>query len=468
LLAIGAITAAFARVLPANPTTVAVAYVVVILLIATGWGVAEATSASLLAVFCLNFFFLPPVGALTIADPQNWVALVAFLITAIVASQVSGRARRRTLEALVRQRDLERLYGLSRALLLTPTPSGTSLSSYIARHIADSFEVPAVAMYDQQTGMISKGGPIDVPGIDEQLRDVAHRGAPISQQPRLTAVPLRLGAEPIGSLAIAGTALDVTVFQSIANLAAIGLERARSHELGARAEAARQSGELRATVLDAVAHEFKTPLTSIKAAASDLLLSIPPDKREHELAEIVAQESDRLQALVTDAVQMLRIESGGFVVHRERHLLARLVAATLTDMAGVLEGHAVVNKVRSDATIDADAELFQLALRQLLNNAVKYSPPTSVIEIAAENQEAQEVTVRNSGSVIPEHEQRRIFDRFYRGTTARHVPGTGMGLAIVEQIARAHGGTIAVSSSVAGGTEFRLVLPIGATGATVS
>ena len=460
LLVIGAITAGFDRVLPVNPTTVALTYLVAILLIATQWGIAEATAASLLAVFCLNFFFLPPVGTLIIADPQNWVALIAFLLTAIVSSQLSGRARRRTREALIRQRDLERLYAFSRALLLTP--SSTSLPADIARHIADCFEAPAVALYDHQTGMLSKAGPEDVAGIDELLRDVARRGVEVHGDGALAVVPLRLGTEPTGSLAIAGVALDDTVFQSIANVAAIGLERARSQELAARAEAARQSGELRATVLDAVAHEFKTPVTSIKAAASDLLSSIPATAREHELAEIVAEESNRLQAIVSDAVQMLRIEAGRFVVRRGRQALSRLVAATISDLASSLNGHTVVNRVAPDATIDADGELLQLALRHLLNNAAKYSPPSSIIEIEARGGEPQEIIVRNSGSVIPDHEQRRIFDRFYRGVAARRIPGTGMGLAIVQQIARAHGGTVTVSSSAALGTEFRLAFPVGA------
>src|SRR5713226_7684867 len=112
---VAVITALYFRFITVNPTTVALTYVVAILLIATSWGIAEATIASLTAVVCFNFFFLPPVGTLTIADPQNWVALVAFLVTAIVASQLSGRARRRNIEAVARQRDLERLYALSRA-----------------------------------------------------------------------------------------------------------------------------------------------------------------------------------------------------------------------------------------------------------------------------------------------------------------------------------------------------------------
>ena len=169
--AVALVTATYVRFSPQNPTTIALSYVVVILLFATGWGIAEAMIASLAAVLCFNFFFLPPVGAFTIADPQNWVALVAFLMTAIVASQLSGRARRRSIEAIARQRDLERLYALSRALLLSERVA--SLPKAIARHIADTFEVPGVGVYDQRTDAVSWAGAAEPPAIDTTLRDVA-------------------------------------------------------------------------------------------------------------------------------------------------------------------------------------------------------------------------------------------------------------------------------------------------------
>jgi two-component system sensor histidine kinase KdpD len=131
---VAVITGLYVQILPVNPTTVALSYLVAILLLATGWGILEATVASLVAVLCFNFFFLPPVGAFTIADPQNLVAFVAFLVTAVVASQLSGRARQRSIDAAARERDLERLYALSRALLLSP--GGPSILEAITRHIA--------------------------------------------------------------------------------------------------------------------------------------------------------------------------------------------------------------------------------------------------------------------------------------------------------------------------------------------
>ncbi len=162
LAAVGVVTAGYARLIPANPTTIALSYVVVILLIATGWGIGEATAASVAAMLCFNFFFLPPVGTFTIADPQNWVALVAFLLTAIIASQLSGRARQRNIEAVARQRDLERLYALSRALLLSD--GGGSVPGAIARHIADAFELQAFGLYDQRTDTVSWAGSDGIAG----------------------------------------------------------------------------------------------------------------------------------------------------------------------------------------------------------------------------------------------------------------------------------------------------------------
>jgi two-component system sensor histidine kinase KdpD len=214
-------------------------------------------------------------------------------------------------------------------------------------------------------------------------------------------------------------------------------------------------------VLDAVAHEFKTPLTSMKAAAGDLLSDIREPGRDHELVVIIDEELDRLQALVTDAVQMLRIDSGDFKVRRDRYLLADIVKATLRALEPRLDGHPIINRVPEGLRADVDRDLIVLALRQLLDNAVKYSPAAATIEVAASGNGTVEIAVRNSGSVIPERERTRILERFYRGAEARHIPGTGMGLAIVQQIAQAHGGSLGVTSSPAAGTAFTLVLPGG-------
>jgi two-component system sensor histidine kinase KdpD len=335
------------------------------------------------------------------------------------------------------------------------------VSGAIGRHIAETFELKAVGLYDQRADAISWAGSTEWPAVETKLRDVARRAISVHDPSGLVVIAIQLGGAPIGSIALVGAGLSDTVLHSIANLAAIGLERARSREATARAEAAQQSGELRATVLDALAHEFKTPLTSMKAAASDLLASTSTNARDHELVAIIDEDLDRFQSLVTDAVQMLRIDAGNFTVHRDRHKLADVVAATAQKFERRLDGHHLLRHVPETLTVDADRDLLGLALRQLLDNALKYSPPTSTIEIQARGNGAVEVIVRNSGSTIPEREQARVVERFYRGAQARRIPGTGMGLAIVEQIARAHGGTLTVSSSPEAGTAFTLSLPRG-------
>jgi len=146
-------------------------------------------------------------------------------------------------------------------------------------------------------------------------------------------------------------------------------------------------------------------------------------------------------------------------VHKGRHPLAAIVAATLQTVEPRLDGRAVITRIPAGLTVDADRDLIALALRQLVDNALKYSPSTAAIEIAAATNGTVEITVHNSGSTIPGRDQARIFERFYRGTHAGQIPGTGMGLAIVQQIARAHDGSATVSSSEDAGTTFTLSLP---------
>jgi two-component system sensor histidine kinase KdpD len=455
--AVALVTVAYARLVQVNPTTVALSYVVLILIIATRWGVAESMVASIAAAVCFNFFFLPPVGTLTIQDPQNWVAVVAFLLTAVVVSQLSGRSRQRRLEAEAGRRTLERLYELSRTLLLADGQAAIHMR--LAQHIAQAFAVSAVALYEAGSDLESTGGAGALPAIEPLLREVVRTGQPMRREDGVTVVPISLGGPPIGSLAVAAPAPDDRVLQSISSLAAIGFERARSIDTAARGEAARQSGELRAAVLDALAHEFKTPLTSMKVAAADLASSAGIPVHDRELAAIIREEVDRLQALVSDAVQMLRIDAGQFIVHRERRPVRALVGPALRAFEAALDGHRVVTHLSEDLVAQVDADLIGLALRQLLDNALKYSPPDSCIEVRAGGGSGTVwIAVRNSGSTIATRDRPKIFDRFYRGANAKRTPGTGMGLAIVREIAAAHGGTLQVSSDEAIGTVFTLSL----------
>ena len=252
-------------VLPVNATSVGFAYVLVVLIVASLFGFIEALVTSIAATLTFNFFFLPPIGRFTIADPQNWIALFSFLVTSLIASRLSTEAKRRTREALESKQDVERLYTFSRSMLLTDTSE--AFPKQLVRQLAEIFRLDAVVLYERRTEEFFRAGPLDFEGMDEQLRDAGLLGTNFSDtQHNRVITAIRLGSEPIAGLALQGPPMPDSVLQGIANLVAIGLERARAQDLSSRIEAGKQSELLRKTLLDAMAHEFKTPLTSVMAA----------------------------------------------------------------------------------------------------------------------------------------------------------------------------------------------------------
>jgi two-component system sensor histidine kinase KdpD len=463
LLIVGVITIVYRTVIQVNSTTTALTLLLAILGVATFWGLAEAIIASIAGMLCFNFFFLPPVGTLTIADPQNWVALFAFLVTSVAGSELSARAKRRAVEAMKRQQEMERLYELSRNLLLLnqQSPAG----SQVASRILQVFDLPGVAVFDREEDKVYRAGVPEIPVTDGRLRDTAIQEI-IFQDPKtgLSVLPLKLGGGSVGSLAMiangAGGSLSDAAVLAIANLAAIATERVRAENAASRVEAARQNEVMKATLLDALAHEFTTPLTSIKAAASSILDEDRP--AQQELVTIIEEETDRLNSLVRETIRMARIEAGKIHLNKQSHSVSDLVAAALENVKPLLEDRQVQIDVPSNLPpVRVDFELIALTLRQLLTNAMKYSNPDSPIIVGASVDSGRIIVrVRDRGTGIPDREQSRIFEKFYRvPDRADRVPGTGMGLHIAREIIRAHSGEIGVNSVVGEGSEFFFTLP---------
>jgi two-component system sensor histidine kinase KdpD len=248
------------------------------------------------------------------------------------------------------------------------------------------------------------------------------------------------------------------------NLVAIWLERALSEETVNRAEVARRSEELKSTLLDAIAHEFKTPLTSIKAVTTDLLSdpAAPLEPHQRELISIADEGADRLAGLVTEAIQLARIEGGKFQLNREIHFPSSLISAALRQMKALLDGREIKVCIAEELPlVSVDAALVQMVIAHLIDNALKYSPRDSAIVIGARvSGDRVVIYVMDRGAGIPEGEQLRIFEKFYRGTKERNLKGTGMGLAIAREIIRAHGEEISVSSKPGEGSEFFFSLPL--------
>jgi len=465
LVLIAAVTYIDYRLLPVNSTTVALTLLLVILGVAARWGLPEAVIGSLAGMLSFNFFFLPPIGTFTIADPQNWVALVAFLATAIVASQLSTSARKRAEEALERQHEMERLYEFSRMLMLSDTQK--NLAGQVPYRILQALGAEAAAFFDRRSGSVYRAGSSEFSMSDSKLKDLAVQGTVLyDPETRSLLMPVSLGGHVIGSLAILGGTLSETAAHAVANLVAIALEGETARESAARAEAAQESEKLKSTLLDALAHEFKTPLTSIKAAATALLSEGPQSSSQKELLTVVDEETDRLSDLVTEAIHMARIEAGKLQLQKQPVAVGAVVGATLAKFKDhTEERHIEVQLDSGIPSVDADEELVSLVLQQLVDNALKYSPANSPLVISArENEGSVVISVADQGPGIPEHEQARIFEKFYRGHANREsTPGTGMGLTIAREIVLAHGGRIWVDSQPGHGSTFSFSLPLAAT-----
>jgi two-component system sensor histidine kinase KdpD len=457
------ITIFFRRIHVNNPTTVALTFLLTVLIVSTVWGLRVSVFMAVVATLTFNFYFLPPVGTFTIADPQNWVALFAFLVTAVIASQLSARARREALNANERRHDVERLYSFSQKLLTSDNV--VELLNLLPRYIVDAFGVKAAAISLPDRGDVYRSTP-DIGSLDSHdLQLVCSRGEPrIDSQRQLAFMPLRMGLRTVGSLGVSGSQLSRQTLDAMSSLIAIAIERVRAVENLSRTEAARESEQLRSVLLDSVTHEFRTPLTAIKASVTSLLSGselAPEQKRE--LLTVINEESDRLNRLVGEAAEMAQLDANKVELKLGPHSIREALDAAIEGSRNILGTHPIEIRLPGDLPkVRMDEARIKEVLMQLLENAAKYSPADAPIQITGEVRNRQLMTsVSDRGAGIDDFEQALIFDKFYRGRNQRMtVQGTGMGLAIAKAIIEAHHGTIGVTSQLGHGSVFYFTLPV--------
>jgi two-component system sensor histidine kinase KdpD len=450
-------------VIRVNPTTVALTFLVGVLIVSANWGLQPAVFMALVATLAFNYYFLPPVGTLTIADPQNWVALFAFLVTAIIASQLAERARREAQSANERRGEAERLYKFSQQLL--SSDNVVELLNAIPRYIVESFGVKAaaVALPNRPDVYRSSSATHELEIHDLQL--VCMRGEPMTvPEKHAVFMPLRMGVRVVGSMGVSGGMLSRETLDAMSSLIAIAIERAGAIEKLGRAEAARESEQLRSILLDSVTHEFRTPLTAIKASATSLLSSPGLDAAQRlELLTVINEESDRLNRLVGEAAEMAQLDANQFELHLEARPIQETVAAALEKAKPALGQHPVDVQLPSNLPlVRMDEDRITEVITQLLENAAKYSSSESPIQVTAEVGNRMVMTsVADRGPGIDDFEQSLIFEKFYRGRDQRlQVQGTGMGLAIAKAIVEAHGGQIGLTSQPGAGSVFYFTLPV--------
>lgn len=463
-----AIVVLYFELLHVNHTTVALTFLLAILYVSATWGLSVSIFMSALATVALNYFFLPPVGQLTVADPQNWVALAAFLITAVTASRLSDYARAEARDAHRRRREIERLYAFAQQILVAGN-IGELLNS-IPRRLVESFELLDAALFLASTNEIYRFGS-DFRDLDgDRLKAVMARGEPMVDAERsLCFVPVRMGVRPVGSVGISGGTVSRQTLEAVGTLIAIAVERFSVLEALGKAEADRQEEKLRTALLDSVTHELRTPLTGIKGAVTSLLsqAELTEDHR-HELLVVIEEESNRLNRLIEEALEMARLDAGDVELRKESTPIRHVIEAALMASKAYLSQHSVDVRVPDQLPpASMDFERIKEVLTHLLENAAKYSSPGSPILISSEVSGGFLITsVADRGTGIDSLEQSLIFDKFYRGRDQRYrVQGTGMGLAICKAIIEAHGGKMGLTSQVGSGSVFQFSLPLAAVAA---
>jgi len=453
----------YRKAIPANQTTVALSFLLAILAVSAVWGVAVSVFMSLVAMLTFNYLFLPPVGNFTIADPQNWVALGAFLFTSIMGSQLSARIRKEADEAHSRRREIERLYKFSQKLL--GEGNVIQLMNAIPNYVVETFEAGAAELFLPQKDKFYRSG-FGASHLDEERMKTAflRDETTIETQQSLYFIPVRLGVRAIGSLGISGARLSRQTLDAVGSLVAIAIERARAVEQLGQTEAERQGERLKSALLDSVTHDFRTPLTSMKAAVTSLLASKKADAAQRqELLSIINEECDRLNHLVEEASEMARLDAGEIELHFAPTPVEEIIQEALAHMKSSLGSRTVdVRVIPGLPPVQADAERTKDILVNLIDNANLYSPKEQPIVISAELAgDYVAISVADRGPGIDDFEQGMIFDKFYRGKDQRYlVRGTGMGLPIAKAIVAAHKGAISVTSQLGHGSVFSFTLPV--------
>jgi len=279
----------------------------------------------------------------------------------------------------------------------------------------------------------------------------------------VTIMPVVLGNKILGAFAFRGAALGDGVLQSLGNTIAMGLAQAQAQESASRADAIRKGEELKSVMIDALAHELKTPLTAIEASA-DMLLQpeVVSNEQRADLLDVIQQEARGLRRLLAEAIHLARIDAKRMKLECEILRVEDVLSEAMRSVGERLSSHRVKVEQSGDSlSIFADRELTLQALKQLLDNASKYSPAGSFIQIEARELDGfVSISVRDQGQGLTDLEQRRVFDKFYRVRRDRSgVQGTGMGLAIAKEIAEAHGGSVTVESRFGEGSEFTITVP---------
>ena len=465
------------------PTNLAMLYLVGVVVVAMRCSRWISVTASFLSVAAFDFFCVPPYLTFAVSDYQYVFTFAGMLVVALVISTQTARLKDHAAQAAVREARTEALYRLSSKLA---GETRVFEAARAAAALAEEVFGARVVMFLPEDGKLSfrrrTSDVLPVPTSEESIAqwvfDHGHKaGLRTDAHADATALylPLRGARETFGVLAVLPDPENKIfapeqqqLLEVFAGQTAVAIERTLSQRSAEETRVHMQTEQMRSSLLSAMSHDLRTPLASITGAASTLRSQSDrlPLETKQELLESISDEAERLSRLVGNLLDMTRFESGGVELRRDFYPLEEIVGTVLQRMEPQLQQRTVVTDLAGNLPPEAqpimvfvDDVLIGQVLWNLLENAAKYTPPGSPLELAAfDDQEAVIIEVRDRGPGIPPGEEERIFEKFYRGKS-ENIRGAGLGLPICRAIVQAHKGTIQALARAGGGTTFRISLP---------
>jgi len=463
------------------PTNLAMIYLGGVVAVAMRCSRWISVTASFLSVAAFDFFCVPPYLTFAVSDYQYVFTFAGMLVVALVISTQTARLKEHAAHAAVREARTEALYRLSSKLA---GETRVFEAARAAATLAEDVFGARVVIFLPEDGKLSfrrrTSDLLHVPPSEEPIAqwvfDHGHKAglrANVSTDVHSNAaalyIPLRGARETFGVLAVLPDPENrifapeqQQLLEVFAGQTAVAIERTLSQRAEEETRIHMQTEQMRSSLLSAMSHDLRTPLASITGAASTLRSQNDrlPLETKQELLESISDEADRLSRLVGNLLDMTRFESGGVELRRDLYPLEEIVGTVLQRMEPQLEGRTVTTELAENLPmVFVDDVLLGQVLWNLLENAAKYTPPGTPLELAAfESEGAILIEVRDRGPGIPPGEEELIFEKFYRGNS-KNVRGAGLGLPICRAIVQAHRGTIQALARDGGGTTFRISLP---------
>jgi two-component system sensor histidine kinase KdpD len=461
-----------------EPANLIMVYLVGVVYVATRYGRGPSVLASVVSVLTFDFFFVPPYLTFHVSDTEYLITFAVMLLVALTISGMTLRIKDQAEAAREREQRTTSLYEMSREF--ASNSAVDKLAQIATQHIESIFEGQAVLMLPGENNQLQMYGAENAAKqLTEQELSVARWAYDHDQAAGLGTqtlpgsqgiyLPLRTPQGKTGVVGVYPTQPknvpspdQMHLLETFVNQTALAIERARLSEETEQAQVQIEAERLRNALLSSVSHDLRTPLAAITGAASGLLQrehSLDPNGRE--LAQIAFEEAERLNRLVGNLLEMTRLESGSVKVEKEWQPLEEVIGTTLLRLDCLFEDHPLQTKLPEGLPlVPIDGVLIEQVLVNLLENAVKYTPAGSSIQLSArsvENEVVVEVTDRGPG--LPPGEEERVFDKFYRVRPAT-TSGVGLGLAICRAVIEAHGGRIWAENRIGGGAVFRFTLPL--------